>query len=95
MDGASKEAIVNQVKQCPSGALSLGSTQAENNGAAPKVTLAKNGPILIKDSIVLCDSAGVETTTTGPVALCRCGASNKKPFCDGSHKTADFTPDGV
>ena len=52
----------------------------------------ENGPLLVSGSITLCDHLGNKYDLTGKenVALCRCGASQKRPFCDGSHKTAGF-----
>ena len=41
------------------------------------------------------DSHGVELRASkAPVALCRCGASETKPFCDRSHARVGFCPDG-
>lgn len=48
-----------------------------------------NGPALVKGTFFLKEN-GQMTKKTGPVALCRCGHSNKKPYCDGNHKAADF-----
>ena len=52
----------------------------------------ENGPLLVSGPIMLCDHAGNQYDLTGQenVALCRCGGSHKKPFCDGSHKTSGF-----
>ncbi len=46
-----------------------------------------NGPLLVKgEGICIKDGEGNEFATEGAtVALCRCGGSNNKPFCDGSH----------
>ena len=52
-----------------------------------------NGPFVIDGPITLIDHEGHAFTlpTDKPaVALCRCGHSGKKPFCDGSHKTCGF-----
>ena len=48
-----------------------------------------NGPALVKGSFQLKEN-GQFAEKKGPVALCRCGHSGKKPYCDGSHKTSDF-----
>ncbi|MEE9493571.1 MAG: CDGSH iron-sulfur domain-containing protein [Gammaproteobacteria bacterium] len=53
-----------------------------------------NGPLLCKGEIEILDSDGKLLEKTHDVALCRCGASKNKPYCDGSHKDADFTDDG-
>ncbi len=88
---AEAETIRKQVRSCPSGALSLPDDNEQQKSTSPmKVSLAKNGPILIQEEITLCDAEGNEEVKKGPLALCRCGASNNKPFCDGTHSKVDF-----
>ena len=52
----------------------------------------ENGPLLVTGSFTLTDHLGNVFDLTGKpnVALCRCGASKQKPFCDGSHKSCGF-----
>jgi CDGSH-type Zn-finger protein len=53
----------------------------------------KNGPLVISGPFTLVDADGKQFTlpTDKPlVALCRCGESKRRPFCDGSHKECDF-----
>jgi CDGSH-type Zn-finger protein len=55
--------------------------------------LRPNGPIVIEGPFTLIDHEGNQFTlpTDKPlVALCRCGQSKKRPFCDGSHKTCGW-----
>lgn len=60
----------------------------------------ENGPLVIKGSIKVVDHLGNEFAIAegkDTVALCRCGQSKNRPFCDGSHKAcgfvaADFAP---
>jgi CDGSH-type Zn-finger protein len=51
-----------------------------------------NGPLLITGPFTLIDHLGQAFDISGQpnVALCRCGASKSKPFCDGSHKHCGF-----
>ena len=52
-----------------------------------------NGPYKVTGAIRLIDADGNEFTIDDderPIVLCRCGHSKEKPFCDGSHKHADF-----
>jgi CDGSH-type Zn-finger protein len=53
----------------------------------------ENGPLVVKLPVRVLDHLGNEhTLPTGKetIALCRCGHSQKKPFCDGSHKQTGF-----
>lgn len=92
--GASAEAIVAQVAQCPSGALSIeypekpNTTDMENNNLT-RVTVTDKGPYLVKGTFVFVDKDGKEETKEGNIALCRCGLSKNKPFCDGAHRSSD------
>ena len=58
-----------------------------------EIQVFDHGPFLVKGTdIVLKDSSGDTWNTEGKdtVALCRCGASANKPFCDGSHDRVGF-----
>jgi CDGSH-type Zn-finger protein len=57
------------------------------------IRLRRNGPYVIDDENVrIVDWEGREyTADRRPVALCRCGASRTKPFCDGTHKSLGDT----
>ncbi|MFF5021457.1 CDGSH iron-sulfur domain-containing protein [Micrococcus luteus] len=60
---------------------------ADEVPAHPDVVLCPNGPILLRGDHVVLDEDGVEHRTWRPVsAVCRCGASAIKPWCDGNHK---------
>jgi len=54
------------------------------------ITQVENGPIILTGNIVMQNGSGRAAWTGKKVALCRCGASNNKPFCDGSHVTVGF-----
>jgi uncharacterized Fe-S cluster protein YjdI len=95
MAGADTAAIVAQVSRCPSGALSIEKSkepdaQPDTNAPA-QVELLPNGPLLLKTGCQLQHPDGRVETITGPAALCRCGHSQRKPFCDGSHVAAGFS----
>ena len=96
-DGASTEAIVAQVRQCPSGALTYrmdiaGEAQepAEAN-TAPHVEVLPNGPLMVKDRCLVKHSDGRLEERDRTTAFCRCGGSARKPYCDGSHRTNGFS----
>jgi len=52
----------------------------------------EHGPFLVTGPVKLTDHLGNTFDTTGKenIALCRCGVSKNRPFCDGSHKTCGF-----
>ena len=54
------------------------------------ITPAPNGPYLVKDLETLRNSKGQELETKPSLALCRCGGSSNKPFCDGTHAKIGF-----
>ncbi len=56
------------------------------------IKVLENGPCLVMgDDVTLTDWNGVEyAVPKRPFALCRCGASTHKPFCDGTHAKAGF-----
>ena len=60
----------------------------------PDVTInvKPNGPLLVMGVVSLVDPTGkaVPLAEGRPVALCRCGQSSMKPFCDGSHSRTGF-----
>jgi uncharacterized Fe-S cluster protein YjdI len=101
MKGASTERIIGQVRLCPSGALSYIMNTEHADVLPPekvvaesanmvKVTVTPNGPYLIKTECLIVHADGREETKTGAIALCRCGASGNKPYCDGAHKKIGF-----
>ena len=72
----------------------------------PRIQVSKNGPYLVRGHLpiqrqtIVTDERGEsvewrsgEHLGTRPTcSLCRCGSSDTKPFCDGSHKTTEFRP---
>ena len=59
----------------------------------PKIEIKarENGPYKIVGTATFVDSQGQEQTTSGAaLALCRCGQSKSKPFCDGTHRHIGF-----
>jgi len=58
-----------------------------------KITPKDNGPLVVEGDFAIEDPGGKAFGLAGrtKISLCRCGHSNNKPFCDGSHKTANFT----
>ena len=59
---------------------------------AVKISIRPNGPYLVEGDVEILDVNGnkVDTTSRPKIALCRCGASVTKPFCDGTHSKIGF-----
>ncbi len=57
-----------------------------------KISVLPNGPLVVKGDFELSDADGKTWDLSGKPAvyLCRCGASQNRPFCDGGHKGAGF-----
>lgn len=59
--------------------------------ATARITPYRDGPLLVRGSFTLADQDGHEIAVDhGTIALCRCGRSRRKPFCDGMHKATGF-----
>jgi CDGSH-type Zn-finger protein len=59
------------------------------------ITPYRDGPYLVRGDFVLIDQQGNEIDARrGTVALCRCGRSQMRPFCDGTHALAGFRAEG-
>ena len=54
------------------------------------ITPTDNGPYLIQGSVTLLDAEGNPYQVDDTTALCRCGHSSTKPFCDGTHEKSNF-----
>ncbi len=55
-----------------------------------RITVTENGPYKLEGPTPLRDATGADVTGEGVVFLCRCGQSQSKPFCDGSHARVGF-----
>lgn len=94
-EGSTTEKIIEQVKKCPSGALSYYLNREEENEevkvqAETIIETTPNGPLTVYGNVTTKDSNGNLTKKNNATAFCRCWASSNKPFCDGSHKKIDF-----
>jgi len=95
-DAGDPSAIVEVVESCPSGALTYerhDGGPAEVPASDPAVRVSANGPLYIRGAIELVGYDGNVVADGARAALCRCGASKNKPFCDNSHTKIDFKPD--
>lgn len=64
-----------------------------SNGGELSIRAAKDGPLLLDGNVTITNGSGRAAWRGGRAALCRCGHSNNKPFCDGAHKKAGFSSD--
>ena len=78
---------------CDRGAIGETGDGCESRGGPLQVKRAPNGPLLVSGNLSIVSAAGRETWSGTRAALCRCGKSNNKPFCDGAHKAAGFQAD--
>ncbi|MCK8481271.1 (4Fe-4S)-binding protein [Psychroserpens algicola] len=93
INAASSEALVNQVKACPSGALGYymnGEDTQEAEVLETKVEVLENGPLLVYGTLKVTYKDGSQDTKNKTTAFCRCGASQNKPYCDGAHVKDGF-----
>jgi CDGSH-type Zn-finger protein/uncharacterized Fe-S cluster protein YjdI len=60
-------------------------------GGALKITPYPNGPLGVSGSVEILSGTGRTIDRVSATALCRCGASKNKPYCDGTHKAVGFT----
>lgn len=98
INGASTERIIQQVKRCPSGALSyyltnekdMKNSEETNLNTPMKVKVNQGGPLVITGRITVTEGDGKEVEKEGTTAFCRCGHSKNSPYCDGSHLKVGF-----
>nr|WP_321498297.1 CDGSH iron-sulfur domain-containing protein [uncultured Methanolobus sp.] len=91
-DAADPEEIARVIRTCPSGALSytLKGLLHKDYPHEPEIFMVKNGPYHAIGSIELEDKEDSKPETSDHYALCRCGKSKSKPFCDGTHIDTEF-----
>ena len=95
-DGAPRDAVVQTVRKCPSGALSYtidGVEHRDRGDREPCVMVAPNGPYAIQGGVELTGVERGEGASREHYDLCRCGGSRNKPFCDGTHWNVRFDED--
>ena len=68
-----------------------------SHGEAARITPYRDGPLLVRGPFTLIDQDGNEIEVRQhTIALCRCGRSRRKPFCDGMHKAVGWrAPSGA
>jgi uncharacterized Fe-S cluster protein YjdI len=91
-DEASADEVELTVSQCPSGALRT--RRIRGASVLPpqrlEIRASVGGPLLVRGGVRVTDAEGNVLFEGDRAALCRCGGSANKPFCDGTHKTNGF-----
>lgn len=90
------EHVAEVIRRCPSGALHyvLPGGPVEQPDPVTTVRPVPDGPLLLRGDLRLhCGEAGIVQETRA--ALCRCGHSSNKPFCDGSHERTGWRSEVV
>jgi len=93
IENATTEELKSQIMKCPSGALSYYMNDEENKESESletKVEVLENGPLLVYGTLNITDKEGNKETKNKTTAFCRCGQSNNKPYCDGTHVSSNF-----
>jgi CDGSH-type Zn-finger protein/uncharacterized Fe-S cluster protein YjdI len=67
------------------------STPLGSRAGELKITPSKNGPLVVEGNLEIVSGTGRTVHRVTKTALCRCGQSSKKPFCDGTHSKVGFT----
>ncbi|WP_339865036.1 (4Fe-4S)-binding protein [uncultured Algoriphagus sp.] len=94
-EGASSEEIVKQIDKCPSGALGYYFAEQKETSsgdvmAEQLVEVVANGPLMVYGNLQVKLPNGQIKNQSKVSAFCRCGSSQNKPFCDGTHKKINF-----
>src|SRR5438067_8384481 len=92
VDAATADEVEEAVARCPSGALRTRRPGvATEKGRQPSEFRASaNGPLLVSGGVRSVDAEGDVLYEGEKAALCRCGGSGNKPFCDGTHEKIGF-----
>lgn len=93
VERADADAIADAVSRCPTGALHFRRSDGGPEEVVPdqpEITVYPDGPLLVRGRVAITHADGRLIREDTRVALCRCGASENKPFCDNSHRAAGF-----
>ena len=91
---ASTDELVETILACPTGALSFEPADASlppSDSAPATIEPRPNGPLFIRGEVEVVDGRGNVLRRATRLALCRCGHSYNKPYCDLSHRAYGFT----
>ena len=93
VDAATADKIAEVVMTCPTGALHferLDGGPQETPAEETTINARPNGPLYVRGKLRITGPGGILIREDTRLALCRCGHSENKPFCDGSHRRVGF-----
>ena len=102
MDGAPTDEIIRVVKLCPTQALSFkynkdierekqAADEVNTTDPVAEARIMEDGPLVLKGNFTLFDTDGKPLRHLKMSSICRCGASNDLPYCDGTHRKTGYT----
>jgi uncharacterized Fe-S cluster protein YjdI len=97
VDNGSAVDIAEVIQRCPTGALHFSRLDGGPQEPVPEKTTVierPNGPLYVRGKITILAQDRTQIREDTRVALCRCGSSTNKPFCDGSHRKVGFRTSG-
>ncbi len=91
-DAELTETVVEMVRNCPSGALTIErGGRPDEEALSPEIRVLENGQYIVRGAIPITRSDGQPIEVRNRMSLCRCGGSGNKPLCDGTHNENGFT----
>tara|TARA_R110002096_G_scaffold401386_6_gene598306 strand:- start:48165 stop:48914 length:750 start_codon:yes stop_codon:yes gene_type:complete len=96
--GGTQNELVQVLKRCPTGALSFeqeGATVDEVADKENRLVVANNGPLYVSGQLEIDGATAEMPSVRYRAALCRCGHSKNKPFCDNAHEAVGFKDHGA
>lgn len=97
-DLAGEDEVMEVIQRCPSGALVVrdkAGVNPETPAAVNTIHVTYNGPLYLRGALAIDGAPANAEGVRFRAALCRCGKSNNKPFCDNSHVKAGFRDSGA
>lgn len=93
LNGADAETVAALVRRCPTGALRA--RRVDEPAAAPPevavtVRAVRDGPLYVEGPVRIVGADGATVAEEDRLALCRCGATRRAPFCDNSHRVVGY-----
>lgn len=91
---AAVDEVIEVVNRCPSGALQWRMVEGEHEDTVAEeeaaIAVTRNGPLWLRGNFELLGGDGVRLIESNRLALCRCGLSANKPFCDNTHRRENW-----